>query len=143
MINHFVYQVLPPYKLIFTMFTEPVSFEDYKAAMLQVYTIIKEQNLENWLMDSTKSTFRLEDQRWSVEHLGLLLQDTGLKKVAMVRDNDAMLQIAAESMRTKIYRIFGTEKELKHFGTTKEALQFILSEKDAEEALRSIEAVIH
>lgn len=125
------------------MFTEPVSFDVYKEAMLTVYTIIKEEGLENWVMDSTKSTFTLQEQKWSVEHLGLLLQDTGLKKVAMIRDNDPMLQIAAESMRNKIYRIFGTEKELQHFGTTKEALEFILSERDAEEALRNIDVVTH
>ncbi|GAB3200068.1 hypothetical protein [Pontibacter aydingkolensis] len=115
--------------------------EVYKEAMLYVFTTIKDNNLENWVMDSTKSNFTMQDQKWSVEQLGLLLQDTPLKKVAMVRAKDSMLQIAAEAMRSKIYRIFGTQKELQHFATLEEALRFMLPDTNPGQLLKKLKTV--
>ena len=137
----FASQVLLPQKLIFTKFLRPVVHEEYKEAMLYVYEIIKTKRLENWVMVSTISDFTMQDQKWSVEHLGLLLQDTPLKKVAMVRDHDAILQLVAESMRSKIYRIFGTNKELQHFATMREALSFLLPDTDPDQLLLKLKQV--
>ncbi|MBW7468683.1 hypothetical protein ABID22_003060 [Pontibacter aydingkolensis] len=139
--DYFISQVLLPQKLIFTKFLRPMEHEVYKEAMLYVFTTIKDNNLENWVMDSTKSNFTMQDQKWSVEQLGLLLQDTPLKKVAMVRAKDSMLQIAAEAMRSKIYRIFGTQKELQHFATLEEALRFMLPDTNPGQLLKKLKTV--
>lgn len=125
------------------MFTRPVDFEEYKEAMLQVYSTIKDHQLENWVMDSTKTIITLQEQKWSTEHLGLLLQETPLVKVAMVRANDAILQISAESIRNKVYRIFGKQKELEHFSNLPDALAFMLpGQVEVEEAMQRLNEVI-
>lgn len=125
------------------MFTRPAQHDVYKKAMLQVYSTIKEHQLVNWIMDSTKSNFTMQDQKWSVEQLGLLLHDTPLQKVAMVRGQDPILQIVAESMRKKIYMIFGMQKELQHFATLEEALHYVAPETDNETALLKLRAAMH
>lgn len=141
--EHFISQILLPHKLIFTKFLKPVQHDIYKQAMLYVYTAIKEHNLENWVMDSTRSNFTMQDQKWSVEQLGLLLQDTPLRKVAMVRDHDAILQVIAESMRTKIYRIFGDDKELQHFETLEEALKFLVPGTSTTKLIRDLKTALN
>lgn len=140
--EHFISHILLPHKLIFTKFLKPVQHDVYKQAMLYVYTTIKEHNLEKWVMDSTKSNFTMQDQKWSVEQLGLLLQDTPLKKVAMVRNHDAILQVIAESMRTKIYRIFGTDKELQHFATLDEALKYLVPDANTNNLLMDLKSAL-
>ncbi|WP_439882536.1 hypothetical protein ACSX1A_05075 [Pontibacter sp. MBLB2868] len=126
-----VLSILKPQKLIFTKILRPVNHEEYKSAMLEVYGKLQQFGLEYWVMDSTSSNFTMLDQKWSVEHLGLLLQDTKIRKVAMVRDRDAILQVIAESMRAKVYRIFGKDKELEHFETLEEALHYLVPGTDA------------
>ena len=137
--EYLVTSVLQPQLLIYSKLLRPVTHEEYKSAMLEIYTLIQKNSLENWVMVSSISDFTMQDQKWSVEQLGLLLQGTPLRKVAMVRDSDAILELIAESMRAKVYRIFGKEKILEHFATLQEALQFLSPNVDPGKLIQNIE----
>jgi hypothetical protein len=129
---YFVTSILKPQKMIYSKFLRPISYEEYKIAMLNVFELIQKSKLTKWVMVSSVSDFTMESQKWSVEYLGLLFQDTTLQKVAMVRDQDAILQVVAEKMRSKIYSLYGTEKELEHFESLEEALNFLAPESSVE-----------
>lgn len=121
---------LLPQKIVYSQLRKQWTHAEFKEAMLAILYNIQTHKLENWLIDTRTNNFTMQDQKWAVEHLGLFLQDTPIKKVALVRNHDALLQVVAESIRTKVYRIFGTQKILEHFETREEALRFLAPEED-------------
>ncbi|WP_162426829.1 hypothetical protein [Pontibacter pudoricolor] len=93
--------------------------------MLKSLDLINEFHLKHWLVDFTSSNLTLEDQRWAVETFGLLIRDSFVKNIAMVRREDMFLEMAAENMRDKIYDMYGHIKELEHFESIPAALQWL------------------
>ncbi|MEJ8803833.1 hypothetical protein [Pontibacter sp. H249] len=139
LVSEFFYcKVLQPYNLIFTKFLRPVVHEEFKQAMLAVYTSIQELKLTKWVMISTISEFTIPDQKWAVEQLGVLLYDTTLEKIAMVRNHDQELQAIAESIRTKVYRIYGNSKEMQHFATLNEAIKYLEPDSETEKLVTKL-----
>ncbi|WP_299824732.1 hypothetical protein [uncultured Pontibacter sp.] len=138
--NYLEVKLLTSEKLIFSKFSRPPGHEAFKQGMLFTHSLIKEHGVENWLIDATQSLFTMQDQKWAIEQLGALVNDTALGKVAMVHNNDAMLEIAADTMRTKIYRIHGLLQDLQYFATLPEALTFLLPNSNPDELIKAIKA---
>lgn len=133
--DYFFCRILKPERLIYTKFLRPTDHDEYKTAMLFVLGKIEELELVMWVMDSTLSYFTVQDQKWSVEYLGLLLKATTLKNFGMIRGKDAMLHMVAESMRSKIYRIFGDQIQLEQFEDLSEAMKFLLPDTNTDKLL--------
>lgn len=123
--DYYVEKVVPEYHLFYTSFNYPLNHSQFKSAMLHVVDLIHKYNLEYWLFDATTISFTLQDQRWSVENLGLLLRDTSLKCVAMIRREDLFLEMAAENMRDRIYGLYGHQVALEHFVNLEDALYWL------------------
>ncbi|MFD2247722.1 hypothetical protein [Pontibacter ruber] len=122
--------LLEKYKLLYTEWLRAVSSEEYRAALLEAYKCIRLHQLELWVMDSTRNNPTVQDQKWSVEKLGSLMAGTLIRKVAMVRADDLFVEVVAEVMRDKIYKLYGQERQLEHFRTLEEALQYVLPGED-------------
>ncbi len=123
--EYYIGKVVPGHSLLYSKICQPVCHADYKAAMLKSLDLINEFHLKHWLVDFTSSNLTLEDQRWAVETFGLLIRDSFVKNIAMVRREDMFLEMAAENMRDKIYDMYGHIKELEHFESIPAALQWL------------------
>ncbi|NDK55814.1 hypothetical protein [Pontibacter fetidus] len=123
--DYYVEKIVPEYHLFYTSFHYPLDHSQFKEAMLHIVDLINKHKLEYWLLDASSISFTLQDQRWAVESLGLLLRGTPLKCVAMVRREDLFLEMAAENMREKIYSLYGHQILLEHFLNTEDALNWL------------------
>jgi hypothetical protein len=123
--DYYIEKVVPEYHLFYTRFIYPLNHSQFKTAMLHIVDLINKYNLEYWLFDASAISFTLQDQRWTVESLGLLLRDTSLKCVAMIRREDLFLEMAAENMRDRIYDLYGRQIALEHFVTLEDALNWL------------------
>jgi len=123
--DYFVVKVVDERKLIYTKILGSVPHEKYKDAMLYVVSLIKKYRLVRWLVDATASSYTLQDQRWTTEELGTLLQNTTLKQVAMVHSDDLFSEMAAENMRFKVYENYGYAHELERFESMAQALSWL------------------
>ena len=123
--DYYVEKVVPEHHLFYTRFNYALNHSQFKTAMLHIVDLINKYKLEYWLFDASSISFTLQDQRWAVENLGLLLRDTSLKSVAMLRREDLFLEMAAENMREKIYSLYGHQIVLEHFIDLEDALDWL------------------
>ncbi|MER2996784.1 hypothetical protein [Pontibacter populi] len=123
--EYYIGNVVTRYSLLYSKICQPISHEEFKAAMLRSLDLLSEHQLERWLVDFTSSNITLEDQRWAVETFGLLISDSSVKSIAMVRRDDMFLEMAAENMRDKIYDIYGHVQDLEHFESLSDALHWL------------------
>ena len=123
--DYFVVKILEERKLIYTKILGSVPHEKFKQAMLYVVSLVDKYKLTNWLIDSTASSYTLQDQRWAIEELGLLLQDSTLQRVAMVHNDDLFVELAAENMRFKVYERYGHKQDMEHFESMEQALNWL------------------
>jgi hypothetical protein len=130
--------IIEEHKLIYTVWLRAVSSTLFREAMLFAYKCIKEQGLELWLLDTPLHNPVVQDQNWSVEELGKLLQNTALKKVALVHNDDLLVELVAEIMRENSYKTYGRKQELENFCTVQEGLEFLLPEIDTTKILNQL-----
>jgi hypothetical protein len=123
--EYYIGKVVPEYSLLYSKICQPISHDEFKIAMLKSLKLLNEHHLERWLLDFTSGNITLEDQRWAVETFGLLIRDSLVKYIAMVRREDMFLEMAAENMRDKIYDTYGHIKELEHFDSIPDALHWL------------------
>jgi hypothetical protein len=118
-------KVLEPYSLLYSKLLRPVSHDEYKVAMFFILQLLHEQKLLRWLIDATASHFTMKDQRWTIETMAMLMQETTIRKIAMIRDDDVFLRVVAQRMRSEIYGLYGQLQQIDEFETTTEALVFL------------------
>ncbi len=72
---------------------------DYRSILLQLLELIKAEHLSLWMSDSTRMGVILRsDEVWSIKTFTPMLQDAGLRRVAVVRSADFFSQTASERM---------------------------------------------
>ncbi|WP_242929298.1 hypothetical protein [Pontibacter vulgaris] len=123
--------VLEEHNLICTAWLHSVNSAYFREAMLSAYQCIKDQNLKLWLIDSSMHNPIAQDQKWQVEELGQLLQSTSLKKVALVHNDDLLIELVGEIMIEKAIHAYGPRFELQACCTVHDALEFLLPGYDS------------
>ena len=119
-------RVLPEQSLLYSTFKRDLSHEEFKAAVLHVVDQFHKHSTLYWLMDSSRNNFTLQDQGWIIKELSQLINQTTLKKVALVHRGNVFEVLVAENMRDKIYHSYGLLQELEHFANMPDALEWLL-----------------
>lgn len=131
-------KVLEPYALLYSKLLRPVSHDEYKVAMLYVLQLLQEHKVLRWLIDATSSHFTMQDQRWTVETMGMLMLETTVRKIAMIRHDEIFLRVVAQRMRRQLYELHGNLQQLDEFETTEEALSFLTPGENYHELQKQI-----
>ncbi|NEM97644.1 hypothetical protein [Pontibacter burrus] len=119
-------QVLPEQSLLYSAFNRDLNHEEFKAALLYVVDQFQEHSTLYWLLDSSRNNFTLQDQGWVIKELSLLINQTTIRKAALVHNGNVFESLVADIMRDRIYHSHGPVQELEHFSSIPAALDWLL-----------------
>jgi len=126
------YKIDTQQKLLSSYWLRPVSQPEVRQGLQHLVEVIHRHEIKHWLHHSKQACMLETDNRnWLTEVLLLLLVHSKLQQLAIVCEQRREQQQAAETLRKKIYRIFGTMIPIEFFPTPALATAWLLPQSQA------------
>ncbi|MBC5991245.1 hypothetical protein [Pontibacter cellulosilyticus] len=126
-LDYLLYGLDSSKKLLYSKWAMPIGSQQYKNGLQQLAQLIHNNEIQLWIHESRRmNELSMEDQKWTTEVLALVLTQTNLKHIAIVRPADISHTAPGNSLREKAYRIYGKNVGIEFFDTTEEAKAWIL-----------------
>jgi hypothetical protein len=91
--------VHPEQRLVRLTSKRPTSGPDYRAMLMRLLDVIKDQKLKLWLSDGRKAGPVLyADQVWTMNEFAPMLRAAGLERIAIVNSTDGLNLLAVDRM---------------------------------------------
>ncbi len=114
-------------KLLYSKWAAPIEGHNYREGLLHLLQVIHANDITLWIHESKRMyNLSVDDQTWLTEVLALLISQSSLKYLAIVRPEDNILPTSGNALRDKAYRIYGKNIRLEFFDTVEEAKAWIL-----------------
>lgn len=92
-------EVHPIQRLVRLTWKRPVPGPEYRALLVRLLDVVKDQQLELWLSDGRKAGPILQqDQVWTMNEFTPLVLAAGLKRIAIVNSKDGLNLLAVDRM---------------------------------------------
>lgn len=91
--------VHPVQRLVRLTWKRAVSGPEYRALLMRVLDVVKDQQLELWLSDGRKAgPILYDDQVWTMQEFTPLVLAAGLRRIAIVNSQDGLNLLAVDRM---------------------------------------------
>ncbi|GAB3203974.1 hypothetical protein ABID22_003228 [Pontibacter aydingkolensis] len=127
MLDYIKYGVDASKKLLYSKWAMPVESDLYREGLQHLAQVIHDQDIRLWIHESMHlNNLSIEDQKWTTEVLALVLTQSRLKHIAIIRPQNTISNAPGNSLREKAYRIYGRNVGIEFFDSTEEAKAWIL-----------------
>ncbi|WP_439883312.1 hypothetical protein ACSX1A_09085 [Pontibacter sp. MBLB2868] len=125
------YGVDPENKLLYSKWIAPFTSEQYRAGLQHLAEVIHNNHIKLWIHESIGiNEIASLDQKWTTEVLALILVQSTLEYLAIVRpDTKEQVVVAGNILREKAYRIFGKSVRVEFFDSTEEAKAWLIPKR--------------
>lgn len=114
-------------KLLYSKWAMRVESPQYRQGLQRLVKVIHDNEVELWIHESVRlNDMDIDDVKWTTEVLALILSQTRLKHIAIVRPQGSTSNVHGNSIREKAYRIYGKNVGVEFFDTVEEAKAWIL-----------------
>jgi hypothetical protein len=91
--------VHPVQRLVRLTWKRPISGPGYRALLMRVLEVVKDQQLKLWLSDGRKAgPILYEDQVWTMKEFTPMVLAAGLERIAIVNSKDGLNLLAVDRM---------------------------------------------
>jgi hypothetical protein len=123
--------------LIHSAWLRTVDSQEYRIALNYFIHFICMHKVSYWLADITQlSTPNMYDQKWTVELIGSLLQDSYLKKIAVVLKDDLFMEVVLERISEEVSRVSDRYVQIEVFNNPAHADKWLMASQDIEGLFR-------
>ncbi|MFD2515363.1 hypothetical protein ACFSRY_15930 [Pontibacter locisalis] len=124
------YGIDPEHKLLYSKWKGPFTSSQYREGLLHVAEAIHNNQIKLWLHESLRlEEIDMQDQKWTTEVFALILAQSPLKHLAIVRPEKQQSRTIASMLREKAYRIFGKIIGVEFFGSVEEAKAWLVPKR--------------
>ncbi|MEJ8800519.1 hypothetical protein [Pontibacter sp. H249] len=114
-------------KLLYSKWTKPIESQQYRKGLQHLIQVIHDHELTLWIHESIRlNDLSIDDIKWTTEVLALILSQSRLKHIGIVRPQGSTSPLPGLSLREKAYRIYGKSVGIEFFDTTEEAKAWIM-----------------
>jgi hypothetical protein len=114
-------------KLLYSKWSSAIEVSQYKEGLLHLIQVINANETTLWIHESKRMhNLAIEDQKWLTQVLALMVSQSSLKYIAIVRPENATTPTYCYTLREKAYRIYGKNIHLEFFDSVEEAKAWIL-----------------
>ena len=126
-LNYLLYGIDTSKKLLHSKWATPVNAAQIKEGLQHLVSTLHNKDVELWIHESRHlHELTKDDKTWIIEVLGLILLQSNLKYIAIVRPQGIEAINVGKAIRDKAYRIYGKRIGIEFFDTTEEAKAWIL-----------------
>ncbi|WP_299826526.1 hypothetical protein [uncultured Pontibacter sp.] len=125
--DYLMYGIDASRKLLYSKWAMPIDSGHFRAGLQHMAQVIHDQEIKLWIHESIRlNDLETEDQRWTTEVLALILSQSSLKYIAIVRPPGNEIKSMGNSIRDKAYRIYGKNVGIEFFDAVDEAKAWIV-----------------
>lgn len=126
-LDYLLYGIDASKKLLYSKWASPIDSTQYREGLQRLVRIVHDNEIKLWIHESRRlHDLSVEDQKWTTEVVALLLTQSKLRHIAIIRPQGNQQPHQGLSLREKAYRIFGRIIGVEFFDTTEEAKAWIL-----------------
>ena len=126
-LDYLLYGIDASKKLLYSKWATPIDSAQYREGLQHLVRIVHDKEIALWIHESRRlQDLSVEDQKWTTEVLALILTQSKLRHIAIVRSLGSTQSNPGHSLREKAYRIYGKSIGVEFFDTTEEAKAWIL-----------------
>ena len=126
-LDYLLYGIDSSKKLLYSKWSTTIDGPKFREGLLHLLQVIHANDLTLWIHESKRLyDLTIEDQKWITEVLALLITQSSLKYLAVVRPEKSKAITSGNALREKAYRIYGKNIRLEFFDSVEDAKAWIL-----------------